>query len=273
MTRAELQAKIEALELLIGRMKNGADRGLPINGETWEAVAQVDVAFLRAQLAALPESEQQKLTPKPWPPPGNACDLIVYRPDAGWFQATLHYGDDGDPTWFSAGGVDDLTGQLPTHYLDTILDPEPEQPWTDRERELHRMLDMAWNGKRRHDEHCWFQANDQPKCTCGYEETEKEIQAALAEAPPSDPASVESALSAVRRDDAELAIERMHGAVKDDQRNEALKVAEKALEGCARLIKAEWFIDDCPTNESPRMEYESTTDALAAIAHAKGVRS
>jgi len=37
----------------------------------------------------------------------------------------------------------------------------------------------------------------------------------------------------------------------------------EALEACAKLINAEWFIDDCPTNESPRMEYEAAMTALA----------
>ena len=37
----------------------------------------------------------------------------------------------------------------------------------------------------------------------------------------------------------------------------------KALENATKLIKAEWFIEDCPLNESPRLGYEALVAALS----------
>ena len=92
------------------------------------------------------------------------------------------------------------------------LPPEPAQPWTERERRLREALEKM---------PCWcvlpIPPNKKPCRRCR----------ALAEAPPPDLASVESTMSAVRRDDAERAIKRLHGPAKPDPRDEALEAAEK----------------------------------------------
>lgn len=42
--------------------------------------------------------------------------------------------------------------------------------------------------------------------------------------------------------------------------------SREALSQCQKLIKSEWFISDCPTNESPRMEYDACESALTTPA-------
>lgn len=84
----------------------------------WTTIAQEESDDLLAAADAIEAGE-----PQPWPPPADCCDLIVYRPDAGWFQAVAMFDEDGEKCWWSAGGVDDLTGQEPTHYVRSIPAP------------------------------------------------------------------------------------------------------------------------------------------------------
>lgn len=86
------------------------------------------------------------------------------------------------------------------------------QPWTPRERRLRKAAKVVL-----------------VLVTGGYHvphEVLGELSAALADTPPPDPASVESTLAAVARDDAERTIERMHGPAKPDPRDEALERAK-----------------------------------------------
>ena len=97
-----------------------------------------------------------------------------------------------------------------------------------------------------------------------------------------DPASVESALSAVSRDDAERAIERLHGPTKPDPRDEALEAAQKIFKRITadiaqvrRIVDQQWVDrNDCvKITSQTRITYGDVIemdDALAAIARAKG---
>ncbi len=60
MTHAELEAKIEALESILGAMQGGEDMGLVTGGGTWKVVIELQTKVLRHQLAALQEE------PAPW---------------------------------------------------------------------------------------------------------------------------------------------------------------------------------------------------------------
>ena len=46
--------------------------------------------------------------------------ILAYREDAGVFAVEYYIDDesgDGEGNWFSAGGLDDLTGDLPSHWM------------------------------------------------------------------------------------------------------------------------------------------------------------
>ena len=90
---------------------------------------------------------------------------------------------------------------------------------------------------------------------------------------PPDPASVESTLAAVARDDAERTIERMHGPAKPDPRDEVLERAEKALKTARDAFQVEvrrWHQMDEFLSAAFMVERDKEDDALAAIRAAKG---
>lgn len=130
--------------------------------------------------------------------------------------------------------------------------PEPAQPWADRERRLREAL--------KHQENALCIIRDRQIGRVSVEDLEqgiRQIRAALAEAPSPDPASVESVLSAVHRDDAERAIERLHGPAQPDPRDEALEEIERVVA---------WYGGDA-TGCNAQVLLEKV---IAAIARAKG---
>lgn len=154
------------------------------------------------------------------------------------------------------------------------LGPEPAQPWTPRERRLRELLERGsalaeealaplWNKNNG-----FTDAEDEL-----YTWKDSEVPSALADTPPPDAASIDSILASVRRDEAEQAIERMHGHAKTDARDAALERAEtKAwnvvmfLDGVHRHKLIENYSSDYARLQEARTD---AAELLAAIRAAR----
>lgn len=83
-------------------------------------------AIVRGVAEAL--AEEREAARSKWRPfegaPTDGTSILVYRPDAGVFVAAfVAYGTEGEKCWWADGG-EDLSDDLPTHWMPLPAPPE-----------------------------------------------------------------------------------------------------------------------------------------------------